>query len=481
MRKMVFQAMTPAELAFFKDKIEALLIQRGIEVDHAELLAALAEKGAVVEGQKVKFTKALIDQAVAAVPQHFTLASPSGQYDLTFPCDPDSFYTRTNTGAPNFRTVAGDVHYFRMDEVREWYHLANQLPNINFVCLPSTSGEEVPATAVDVYTLATALKHSAKHIWVQPYEAENVNHLINLAAAAAGRLEQLQQRPIISFISTSVPCLTYKNMDAEVIYQCALKKIPVQPCSLPTAGANAPVTGQGVAFIACAEVLAQIIMLELLCPGLPVIATPLLFSMDMMTTYTLQASSEVTVGRALAMQLFEVGYNIRAHSYGTGTDSMTHDEQDLMEATSIAHTMAFSGATVLGGAGQIETAKTNSPIQLIIDNELFGYLRDIRRGLAVNEDTIDWADFIEEADRGVGFISSAHTFEYFRDIYRPTLFNRDSYIKWQMDGSQTMMQRVLARYETLMAAAPVWELDAGRMAEVDRLLVAAHEALVKAV
>ena len=84
--------MTPAELAFFKDKIEALLIQRGIEVDHAELLAALAEKGAVVEGQKVKFTKALIDQAVAAVPQHFTLASPSGQYDLTFPCDPDSFY-----------------------------------------------------------------------------------------------------------------------------------------------------------------------------------------------------------------------------------------------------------------------------------------------------------------------------------------------------------------------------------------------------
>lgn len=110
--------------------------------------------------------------------------------------------------------------------------------------------------------------------------------------------------------------------------QCAKAGIPVQPCSLPTAGANAPVTAQGTAFVACAEVMAMIIMLELLCPGLPVIATPLLFSMDMMTTYTLQSNTEITIARSIAMELFENGYNIRAHSYGTGSDSLVLDAQN---------------------------------------------------------------------------------------------------------------------------------------------------------
>lgn len=475
--------MSEQELAHMKSRMEQLLIERGIHLDHDELLTELAAKGCKVDmdTKDVRFTKELIDKAVAAVPAEFTLYSPSGRHDLKFPHPEGKFYTRTNTGAPNYRTVEGDTHYTKLEEVDEWYKLTNAMENIDYVTLPSTSGEYVPGDAVDVYTLEKALKHSAKHIWIQPYEADNVQFLIDMAAAAVGGIDQLRSRPIVSFIACGVPSLTFKHMDAEVLYRCAKAGVPVQPCSLPTAGANTPVTAQGTALIACAEVFAQIVILELLCPGLPVIATTLLFSMDMQTTYTLQSNTEITIARLICMELFERGYNIRAHSYGTGTDSLTLDAQNFIERTNLIDSMAMSEASVLGGAGQLETAKTISPIQLIIDNEIFAIAQRIRHGLAVDDETMDWDELINSMDKdpAFNFLMSEHTFRHFTEPHRPEMFNRDGLAHWEKDGKKTLEDRALDKFREIMAADDTYALDAEKAAAVEAVLKKAHAALVK--
>lgn len=478
-----YNVMSDAELANMKARMEQILIERGIHLDHDELLKELADLGCVVDMEKkdLKFTKELIDKAVAAVPKTFTLYSPSGKYDLEFPHPQGKFYTRTNTGAPNYRTVDGDTHYVKLEEVDEWYKLTNAMENVDFVTLPSTSGEYVPGDAVDVYTLEKALKHSAKHIWIQPYESDNVQHLIDMSAAAVGGLDELRKRPIVSFIACGVPFLTYKHMDAEILYRCAKAGVPVQPCSLPTAGANTPVTAVGTAFAASAEVFAQIIILELLCPGLPVIATPLLFSMDMQSTYTLQSNTEITISRTIAMELFERGYNIRAHSYGTGTDSLTLDAQNFIERTSLTDAMALSEASVLGGAGQLETAKTISPLQLIIDNEIFGIAQRIRMGLDVNDETMDWDELIAGLDRdpAFSFLMSEHTFRHYEEPHRPDMFNRDGVARWEMNGKKDLLDMAREKFDAIMAAEDTYALAPDKAAAVEAALKVAHAALVK--
>ncbi len=478
-----YNVMNDSELTFLKNEIERLLIERGVHLDHDEMLKGLAACGCIVDMEKrdVKFTKELIDKAVKAVPDKFTLYSPSGKNDMVFPHPEGKFYTRTNTGAPNYKDITGNTHYTKPEEVEEWFKLANALENIDYVALPSTSGEYVPGDAVDVYTLEKALKYSAKHIWIQPYEADNVKYLIDMSAAAAGGLEELQKKPIVSFIACSVPCLTYKYMDAEIMYQCAKAGIPVQPCSLPTAGANAPVTAQGTAFVACAEVMAMIIMLELLCPGLPVIATPLLFSMDMMTTYTLQSNTEITIARSIAMELFENGYNIRAHSYGTGSDSLVLDAQNFIERTSLTDSMALSVASVLGGAGQLETAKTNSPIQLIIDNEIFGIAQRLRSGLVVDAETINSEEIFAGLDKDPSFsyLLSAHTSRHFMTPHRPDMFNRDGVSHFEADGCKTLTDKALEKYHAIIDNGETYVLAADKASEVEKVLKLAHEALVK--
>lgn len=475
--------MTDSELNLMKNRMERLLIERGVHMDHEELLKALAEAGCIVdmENRDVKFTKEQIDKAVAAVPAEFTLYSPSGKRDMKFPHPEGKFYTRTNTGAPLFRTVDGDTHYYTLEESDEWFRLCNAMDNLDYVCMPSVSEHYVPGEAVDVYTLNSALKNSAKHIWVQPYGKESVRYLIDMSAAAAGGAQQLREKPIVSFISCSVPCLKFKEMDGEILYLCAKNGVPVQPCALPTAGANSPVTAQGTALAACADVMAQIVMLELLCPGLPVIATPLLFSMDMQTTYTLQSNTEITIGRLICMELFERGYNIRAHSYGTGTDSLTLDAQNFIERTSLTDAMAMSWASVLGGLGQLETAKTNNPQQLIIDNEIFGIAQRIRMGLPVTDEAMDFGELLSGADKGPSFsyVTSAHTARHCREMHRPDMFNRCGVPTWESMGKKTLLDQAEEKYRAIMETPDSYELPADRAAELEKVVKAAHKTLVK--
>lgn len=478
-----YSVLSEQELEHLKLRLEQLLIERGIRLDHEEMLDALAAAGCIVNkaAGEVRFTKALIDQAVTAVPGTFTLYSPGGERDLIFPHPHGEFYVRTNTGAPIYHTADGNAHFVRPEEVDEWYKLTNAMNNVDFVALPSMTSEEIPVNAIDVYTLERALNHSAKHIWVQPYEADNVKYLIDMAAAAMGGHDKLREKPIISLIACGIPCLTFKRMDAEILYQSAKYGIPVQPCSLPTAGANTPVTAQGTAFVAMAEVLAMIVMLELLCPGLPVIATPLLFSMDMQTTYTLQSNTEITIARLIAMELFERGYNIRAHSYGTGTDSLNLDAQNFIERTSLTDAMAMSEASVLGGAGQLETAKTISPIQLIIDNEIFGIAQRIRRGLAVNDETLNWDELLSGVDTDPAFtyLRSEHTFRHFAEPHRPAMFNRSAATGRPEEDGIDLLMRARETYDAIMAAEETYTLPADKAAAVEAVRKAAHAALVK--
>lgn len=482
-KRVQYTVMTDSELSHMKNRMEQLLIERGIRLDHQEMLKELSEKGCQVdfESKELKFTKEVIEKALAAVPASFTLYSPDGEHNMTFPHPEGNFYTRTNTGAPKYRTVEGDTHYVKPEEVEEWFKLCNDMEFLDFVALPSISGEYVPEEAVDVCTLELALKYSKKHIWIQPYESENVKYLIQMSQAAAGGEQELKEKPIVSMISCSVPTLNFKHMDAEILYLSAKYGVPVQPCSLPTAGANAPVTAVGTAFLASAEVMAQIIMLELLCPGLPVIATPLLFSMDMMSTYTLQSNTEITVARAIAMELFENGYHIPAHSYGTGTDSLTLDAQNFIERTNLIDIMALSAGSILGGAGQLETAKTISPIQLIIDNEIFGIARRERAGLCVDDETLNWEELIAGIDKEPAFsyLMSEHTMRHFEEPHRPDMFNRDGLVQWERAGSKTLTQKATDKFYELIEERENYELARDKMEKVEEIKSEAIKALHK--
>ena len=60
-QRIKYDVLSQKELEYMKDRLEQILIERGVHLDHEEMLKALEEKGCIVdmEARDVRFTKEL--------------------------------------------------------------------------------------------------------------------------------------------------------------------------------------------------------------------------------------------------------------------------------------------------------------------------------------------------------------------------------------------------------------------------------------
>jgi len=425
---------------------------KGFKIESPRMLQVLAGAGAQVdqESQVAKLPRGLVESALKTVPQSFALCARDPRHDLVFPHPEDGFYVRTNTGATLYLDPGAEkLRRLRVADVAAWGRLVAQLENID-VCAFGTPAD-VPQATADIHGLRALLSNSLKHTWIQPYDEQNVGLLLELAAAAAGGETAFRERPLVSLIACSLTPYTFKPMDTEVILQAAAHGAPIMACSLPSQGGTSPVTPIGTALVAGVEILAMVVMAQVLRPGLPVIATPLVFAMDMTSGRVGHSSPEALAGAAAAIQFVKQGLGLPGHTYGTGSDSPVYDQQVSVEAALQAATMAYAGVDLLGAAGQFHTATALSPLQLIIDNEVMGMLKRLVRGPVVDDETLGW-ETILSVPHGDTFLLSEHTYTHCRDAWRSRLFTRESEETWRERSGKQLSERVLERYEEIMAA-----------------------------
>jgi trimethylamine--corrinoid protein Co-methyltransferase len=458
------------ELKLLCGKVFDLLEKRGVKMDHPEVVELLRKEGATVDRNLniVRFPKAFMEEQIEKAPKSFSLVGKNGKNPLALPRSDGTFYTRTNTGAQSW--IEPDTNTYRrigLADVAKWARLADGLENIGFCAFPVP--DDAPPPTADIYALRTMLQNTEKHIWVQPYTGESVEFLIQLAIAAAGGEDPLKANPLVSFIACSLSPLEFKHMDLDIILKCARFGIPIQPCSLPTGGATGPVTDPGIALLAAAEILAMLATAQVIQPGIPIVATPLIFSMDMSTGRSLQSSAESMRGAALAVQIIKRAFGIPVHTYGIGSDSPHIDAQSTIEGALRSMLIGMSGADILGGAGQIEVATTISPAQLVIDNEIFGIVRRILSRMTFDEENMAWEELMT-VEPGGNFLSSTHTFRHCRDGLFPINFTRLAREGWEKEGKEDLVSRAAKFAKELMEKKEAPTLNEITIKEMDSIV-----------
>jgi trimethylamine--corrinoid protein Co-methyltransferase len=105
---------------------------------------------------------------------------------------------------------------------------------------------------------------------------------------------------------------------------------------------------------------------------------------------------------------------------------------------------------VLHSAGILESFNCMSYEKFIIDDEMCGMVKRIKRGYEVNPDTLAF-DIIKDVGPGGHFLDKDHTFDHFRtEFYQPQLSNRDDFVSWQAGGSSRGLERAHARYKEIL-------------------------------
>ena len=449
-----FGFLSEGDIDELKTRSFDLLSDYGVVVIHPKAIAALVKAGAKpgAKADRLRLPREMVETALAEAPKSVTLYGKKPAFDVHLPRRDGSFIMRTGTGAHGY-VDPRDASYRNLDlaAIRDMAAVAGSLEQVGFIAHPFVAG--VPEITADLHSFGMMTQHIEKHNWIQPYGKENVEYLMKIAAVAAGGEDALKARPLASCITCSFSPLEFKFMDTEVIIQAGQHNLPLHACSLPSAGGTAPLTTAGMVLMASAEILAMVTIASVLAPGTPVIATPLMFTLDMKTGSALQSCPESLQAASMAIQLMKEGFGLPAHTYGSGSDTPDVDVQSMAERAMLSQTIVQSGADILGGIGQLECATVFSPVQAVLDNEIGAMLRRFMQPPEISDESLNWKE-VSAIRTGGHFLDSAHTLDLCRTQHMPQVFLREGRDDYEHSGRRTAFDEARDKALSLIAAAP---------------------------
>ena len=450
----------------------------GIEIHHDWVLRELEEAGALVDYPKrmVKIPPSLVQESVKKAPKLPTLAGRSRENDVRI--EPGKTYTRSASGAIYMiDSQTGKRRDATTVDVENFTKLQDALQNISF-CGGSPYPSDTHPALRDIHQMRTMLESTMKHIRFQPLSGRNLDFIVKLASAVAGSEEELEKRPIISCIAAPSSPLRYSTEQIEVMIGCGRHGLPVMLGSTPTVGATGPVTLAGSLALQNAEILAGVVLCQVITPGAPLSYGPRMPTMDMRTGLSSWGAVEFGLAAAASVQIGQL-YGIEIDAYGPTSDAKALDEQAAIEKTFNAVLPALAGAHVINGAGVLESILTVSFEQLVIDNEMLGMMFRMLRGIEISQATLA-DDVIRRVGAGGNFLADVHTLEHFRaEHFIPEVFDRKTRMMWERAGNKDVVSASRELAQRLLREHQAVPLDKNVLREMDLIVVNAKKELVK--
>ena len=296
------------------------------------------------------------------------------------------------------------------------------------------------------HTWATVLRKLSKNCEIYVGDADGVRDAIRLASAIVGSEDELVKKPIIHFLSCVGQPLTYEKAFLEGFIEAARRKIPIVMQSGAAAGATGPATLAGTFALVNAEILSEIILSQVMSPGLPVVYANWARTFDMKSQVICFAGPEYVLMRIAAGQMVE-RYKIPLAMGGFQADSKVLDIQGGYEKY-VALISVLAGSNLIIGSGMLDAASILDPLNFVLDDELAASYSRVMRGMEVNADTLAF-NVIKAVGSGPGrnFLAQEHTLRNVRKEswlgYR--IFERRPWELWKRDGAKDTRQRAKER------------------------------------
>jgi trimethylamine--corrinoid protein Co-methyltransferase len=110
----------------------------------------------------------------------------------------------------------------------------------------------------------------------------------------------------------------------------------------------------------------------------------------------------------------------------------------------------MSGADMITNPGMFATGLTVSYEQLVIDDELVGYVHRMAKGVEVNPDTIA-TELIERAGPTATFLKEAHTLRNLKlEHWMPSISCRTAHARWSQRGRKDVVMVARDKAEKIL-------------------------------
>jgi trimethylamine--corrinoid protein Co-methyltransferase len=446
MYKQSCEFLSPDDIQAIHDTSMRLMSEVGIQFPEDNALSIFNKHGFKIEGHTVFFREDQVMQAIEMMPSYFTIHARNPERNVTIGNGEPVF--APGYGAPFLVDSEIGKRNPTLDDYLNLVKLGHMLPNQDLSGHLMVQPQDIPSKLAHLYMLHACMLHSDKPFIGSSNGAEGAKHTMEMIEILYG---EKSERPVTIGVINPLSPLSYSNDMIEALYAYAQARQPILISTLVMAGSTGPITLAGVIAQQNAEILAGIVLAQLIQPGLPVIYGSTSTNVDMRTGALAIGSPELSLCVSAHAQLARF-YKLPCRGGGSLTDSSITDAQAGFESMFGLLTAINSGIDfVLHAAGILSGYMAFSYEKFILDDEMCGMMRKFIRGIEVNPDTLAF-DVIAKVGHGGHFLGEEHTLERCRtEFWQPQIANRNGLATWSKNGKRDAKNFAHNRWQELLA------------------------------
>ena len=423
-------------------------------------IAAMTAFGATHERGRLRFSRPVVERALALAARDITLHGRDPAHDL-----------QLSGARVHYGTAGAAVHVVDADgtyresttaDLADAARLVERLSNVHFFQRPMVCRDIADNLEMDLNTLYAALAGTTKHVGTSFSDPSHVEPCVELLHVVAGGEAAWRAQPFVSNSNCFVvPPMKFATESCQAMEACIAAGMPVLLLSAGQAGATAPAPLASAVVQAVAECLAGVVYVQSVAPGHPAVFGTWPFVSDLRTGAMSGGSGEQALLSAACAQMHR-RLGLPGGAAAGMADAKLPDMQAGWEQAISNTCVGLAGLNMVYEAVGMHASLLGFSLDaLVLGDDMLGQVQRCVRGLEVNDedvslDTMRAVCLGDEVTPAPGhYLGSTQTLERMqRDYVYPTVADRTSPKEWVENGSPRLLDKAAERRERILAEAP---------------------------
>jgi trimethylamine--corrinoid protein Co-methyltransferase len=458
--------LSPEEVRTIHHATLRILSEVGVILGDAGARTLLFDHGARESHGRVCLPPDLVETCLKRCPQQVTLRGRGGQVTL----GTGNLHVHNLGGARDVLDAPGaDLRPATASDVGHSARLLDALDNVTTIT-PLYTPRDVPPPVMTLTMFDQTVRHTLKPINGPGVQTRaEVRRLVEMIRVVFG------ESPSVSLAVSPISPLSFPKDIVQAILEIARAGLPFGPLPCPNVGATAPMSLAGALAQQNAEILASIVLVQLVTPGHPVIYCGRLAVLNMRSGAPIWGNPEIGLASAATVQIGH-HYSLPVNVYGLACSGYAIDIQNGYERALNAVVPTLAGADELSGVGEMAGGIFSSDVQMVIDNEIMGMVQRVRRGFTVDEDALALEVIAQVMDSTRNFLAELHTVKYLRggEVWQGRLAVQEiGWEIWRDAGRPNVIERAQHEVERILSTHEVPPLPEDQSSAMDEIMQAA--------
>jgi len=387
-----------------------ILASVGLNVESESARNILVDGGAKADGSRIRIPGEMVQWALDAAPSTVEIFDRRGKPAFSLGADNE---TRFGVGVTSLNyqdPMTDEITLFGRKHMETVVRLGERLPSFDVISTPGIIQDVDPKTSDAIETLEM-VANSTKPLVVLVSDEDRFPAVLDLLEHLHG---DLAEKPFVIPYFNPVSPLVINRGTVDKMVATIGRGLPLIYSNYGMAGATTPITPAGTLALLNAELLAGLVLSQLVKEGSPIILgmLPAFFDMRGMANFYDPLTYLLDLACAELMSFYRLPHcGTSGSGMGWGPDVIVSGHQWTN------HLLSCLGKVGLAPfVGDILGSTTMCPTIIVYANEVIAQTRRLAEGFAADDDAAALDDIAEIGPAG-NFLMAPSTLEHFRTAY----------------------------------------------------------------